>query len=625
MFRWRKRSSSSTLGTQRSTSMSSLGSVQSSQSRYSTASTVSRVTVAPALATIDGISASLERERLDTGTITSAPNVRTWETTVDAKVLARLSDLEISRQKVIYELIQTEQDYLRDLVIIRNLFRQPLVDQKVLSEQMITKIFSNLDELLAVNADLHERLIARRKKGLVKNVGEVFLDMLKHRRFQAYVQFCTNQGPACKLVEKLRRQHKGFAAAMRAAEQHVEEARGFDLTSFLLKGMQRLLKYGPLLTQILRYTPEDAHQERSQLSLSISLLDTFAKEVNAQASETELSERWEELKTALLSAGVEDVLVRELLASDTRLVLDELGTLIGDAGRSWPIRLLITTHALLVLDRETQLPAAGPGVEHVLIPHEVVREASLRASALEGSKQRSLLAVEYESPATSNSSGPTLSSKARFGLDAPRDRVQDDERFVLRIDFQLRSRAEMVLPRLLQVRRQREDDLIAQRQMAAVREGASLAARPATLDLVIRSTSHSSLVGPASSQASTIGPLGSPPPLLLEGEPAGRASSSVVDDAPTPVPDWEIEFTDEAETDAWDMYTMRNVRLVLGPFGFGMTLLGKRPVFIQDVEPDSPAARAGLRMGDAILSVNGQACEDMDHSQVIQLIKQALP
>lgn len=46
-----------------------------------------------------------------------------WEDTVPKKKLTKLDDKERKRQQVIHELLQTEQSYLRDLIVMKNLFR----------------------------------------------------------------------------------------------------------------------------------------------------------------------------------------------------------------------------------------------------------------------------------------------------------------------------------------------------------------------------------------------------------------------------------------------------------------------------------------------------------------------
>ena len=66
-------------------------------------------------------------------------------------ILGRLSDKEKRRQEIIFELLQTERDYVRDLDIIIELFLNGLRDSKILSAKDITTMFSNIESLLPIN------------------------------------------------------------------------------------------------------------------------------------------------------------------------------------------------------------------------------------------------------------------------------------------------------------------------------------------------------------------------------------------------------------------------------------------------------------------------------------------
>lgn len=82
-------------------------------------------------------------------------------------------------------------------------------------------------------------------------------------------------------------------------------------------------------------------------------------------------------------------------------------------------------------------------------------------------------------------------------------------------------------------------------------------------------------------------------------------------------PDWEITFvTPGADSRTSKLETTRHVRLVRGRGGLGMTLLGRNPVKIQEIDVGGPAYLAGLRVGDGIRAVDGRECSNMDHAQV---------
>ncbi|XP_076800069.1 rho guanine nucleotide exchange factor 11-like isoform X7 [Clavelina lepadiformis] len=55
--------------------------------------------------------------------------------------------------------------------------------------------------------------------------------------------------------------------------------------------------------------------------------------------------------------------------------------------------------------------------------------------------------------------------------------------------------------------------------------------------------------------------------------------------------------------------------------GYGLTVSGDNPVFVQSVKEDGAAARAGVLQGDRIIKVNGQKVTDLNHVEVVKLIK----
>ena len=64
-----------------------------------------------------------------------------------------------------------------------------------------------------------------------------------------------------------------FMKVMQTCKAKTSESKGFDLPSFLLKGMQRLLKYHPLLQQILKRTEETNLVQIQQLTDAMQLVE----------------------------------------------------------------------------------------------------------------------------------------------------------------------------------------------------------------------------------------------------------------------------------------------------------------------------------------------------------------
>ena len=55
--------------------------------------------------------------------------------------------------------------------------------------------------------------------------------------------------------------------------------------------------------------------------------------------------------------------------------------------------------------------------------------------------------------------------------------------------------------------------------------------------------------------------------------------------------------------------------------GYGLTLSGDQPVFVQTVRAGGAAERAGIQENDVILKVNGQRVTEASHTDVVALIQ----
>ncbi|XP_076036458.1 rho guanine nucleotide exchange factor 12-like isoform X5 [Oratosquilla oratoria] len=66
---------------------------------------------------------------------------------------------------------------------------------------------------------------------------------------------------------------------------------------------------------------------------------------------------------------------------------------------------------------------------------------------------------------------------------------------------------------------------------------------------------------------------------------------------------------------------LRTVVIHRGERGYGLTVSGESPVTVQDVKDGGPAAQAGVKKGDSIIRVNGTLVSQVNHKEVVQIIK----
>ncbi|KRY48777.1 Rho guanine nucleotide exchange factor 12 [Trichinella britovi] len=67
----------------------------------------------------------------------------------------------------------------------------------------------------------------------------------------------------------------------------------------------------------------------------------------------------------------------------------------------------------------------------------------------------------------------------------------------------------------------------------------------------------------------------------------------------------------------------RNVLIKRDENGYGLTVCGNNPVFVQSVREGSAAAKAGVHVGECIIKVNGVTVTSLDHLEVVKLISVA--
>ncbi|KAJ3162810.1 cytochrome c oxidase subunit 1 [Geranomyces michiganensis] len=187
---------------------------------------------------------------------------------------AGLPKSELMRLSVVYEMIETEADYVRDLELMIN-YHKPLL-QQTLTEAEINALFSNTEELVPVNQHLLDRLREKRDADpFIPEVGDAIVDVSES--LKVYTTYCGNYPEAMKLVHKLQ-----AGAETKDALQNMmnsTEGRGLSLESFLIKPVQRICKY-PLLIRELQKHTDKLSKDTISLNLAMTKIESVVAHVN---------------------------------------------------------------------------------------------------------------------------------------------------------------------------------------------------------------------------------------------------------------------------------------------------------------------------------------------------------
>ncbi|KAF8924113.1 RHO1 GDP-GTP exchange protein 2 [Dissophora ornata] len=204
------------------------------------------------------IAGVLGRQNSDTSTASAQEKV--WANSVPPSVVAAASKQERNRQEAIFEVINTEHNYVRDLELMEEIFITPLRAGDIVDaykrEALIEDIFFNYREILELNkrmlADLRER---QQQQSMVEAIGDVMLAHIAGFEL-AYTRYIPHIAIAEFTYKKEEAQNPKFAQFLKDCTRH-PEARRLGLRHFVGQPYQRIPRYPLLLSEVVKRTDED--------------------------------------------------------------------------------------------------------------------------------------------------------------------------------------------------------------------------------------------------------------------------------------------------------------------------------------------------------------------------------
>ncbi|XP_041714198.1 dynamin-binding protein isoform X2 [Coregonus clupeaformis] len=176
------------------------------------------------------------------------------------------------RSKVIDELLQTEKDYIKDLQMCVKEIIQPLQRNQVQNIDF-DGLFGNINSVI----DLSRRLFKTLQD--TDSIGKVFLDF-KAELEEVYKIYCQNHDDAISLLEMYEKDESIQRHVLECLEKLRGKTNYINLGSFLIKPVQRVMRYPLLLMELLSATPE-SHHDRPLLAQALLSI----KEINVNINE----------------------------------------------------------------------------------------------------------------------------------------------------------------------------------------------------------------------------------------------------------------------------------------------------------------------------------------------------
>jgi hypothetical protein len=222
------------------------------------------------------------------------------------------------RQMLLGELLDTELEYTTHMRFVVDKFLQPARASGMLSEKELASMFGDVEQVRDASATLVGALQARLSPATAGDeyecIGDAFAAV--HGRLAASLTpYCVGHEPARLFTEALLAERPALADYFETLRRQ-SDAEFNSLEAYLIKPVQRVMKYPLLLAELLRYTPAE-HRDRIALDAAHDRAKGLAHEINAIKRDYEGRRRWAEIAPTIETAGDFD------MAGSDRMLLFE--------------------------------------------------------------------------------------------------------------------------------------------------------------------------------------------------------------------------------------------------------------------------------------------------------------
>uniref|UniRef100_UPI0037E8A73A rho guanine nucleotide exchange factor TIAM2 n=1 Tax=Semicossyphus pulcher TaxID=241346 RepID=UPI0037E8A73A len=266
-------------------------------------------------------------------------------------------------RKVIQELVDTEKSYVKDLVCLFDVYLTPLQQESFLSTEEMEALFGCLPEMLDFQRvflqTLEERIAScpnfshletpGQFKKLLFSLGGSFLYYADH--FKHYSGFCANHIKVQKVLERAKTDaaFKHFLEARNPTNQHSS-----SLESYLIKPVQRVLKYPLLLRELVSLTDPES-PEHTHLTEALRAMEKVASHINEmQKIYEDYGSVFDQLAAEQSGADRQEISMGEFLLHSSVVWLNPFPSL-GRLRKEPELTLFVFKRAVILVYRENKL------------------------------------------------------------------------------------------------------------------------------------------------------------------------------------------------------------------------------------------------------------------------------
>ncbi|XP_046730752.1 pleckstrin homology domain-containing family G member 5 isoform X2 [Silurus meridionalis] len=210
------------------------------------------------------------------------------------------------QQEAIWELLQTESAYIKNLHVITDLFLCGLLNLQesgLLCDINPSRLFGNIQEIVHMHTLFWAEVLlptlerSRQSRTMLNPVDLCQGFSTFGYRFRPYIHYCLEEESCMEYMRTLLKENELFRLYVTWAETHKQCSR-LKLTDMLVKPHQRLTKYPLLLKSILKKTDEQIAREA--LFRMVASVEGFINSVDSQ-----MRQREEKQKLAAIAIRIE--------------------------------------------------------------------------------------------------------------------------------------------------------------------------------------------------------------------------------------------------------------------------------------------------------------------------------
>uniref|UniRef100_A0A672U576 DH domain-containing protein n=1 Tax=Strigops habroptila TaxID=2489341 RepID=A0A672U576_STRHB len=197
--------------------------------------------------------------------------------------------------RVVLEIVESERTYARDLRSIVEGYLGKIIDaeEPVLRPEQVSALFGNIEDIYELSSTLLQNL----ESCASDPVAVAICFVTRSQEFSIYTQYCNNYPSSVAALAECMRS-KAQARFLRECQERLRHA--LPLGAYLLKPVQRILKYHLLLQEIAKHFEHKSGDDYEVVLEAIDTMTCVAWYINDMKRKHEHAIRQQEIQSLLL-------------------------------------------------------------------------------------------------------------------------------------------------------------------------------------------------------------------------------------------------------------------------------------------------------------------------------------